>query len=259
MPDDILSTGQAAKLCSVTRDTVLKWIKLGKIEAIQTAGGHYRIEKDSLKPYMPASVPVATAQKPEAADKSVSYCWEYHSQGREVRGDCRECMVFKSQARRCYLMAGLGEKAGHSGVHCKDNCYECEYFHFIEGDKFNVLLVTENERLKERLGEEISDHVVLRTACSGYETSAIVHEFKPDFILIDESLAGDDPADICRHLSRDQRVAGAQIVLALSEGSARSDLPGGVCASIAMPFSTRQMEESFQRLRKSLWGGGRVQ
>jgi len=39
MDQDMVSTGQAAKLCSVTPDTILKWIKNNKIEAVQTAGG----------------------------------------------------------------------------------------------------------------------------------------------------------------------------------------------------------------------------
>ncbi|MBW1878690.1 MAG: helix-turn-helix domain-containing protein, partial [Deltaproteobacteria bacterium] len=42
-PADHLSTGQAANLLSVTADTVLKWIKKGKIPATRTAGGPYRV------------------------------------------------------------------------------------------------------------------------------------------------------------------------------------------------------------------------
>jgi len=36
-----LTTGQMAKLLSVTPDTVLKWIKRDKLPALRTAGGHY--------------------------------------------------------------------------------------------------------------------------------------------------------------------------------------------------------------------------
>ena len=43
------TTGQAARLCSVTPDTVLKWIKAGRIEAQRTAGGHYRISPQELE------------------------------------------------------------------------------------------------------------------------------------------------------------------------------------------------------------------
>ena len=43
-----LTTGQLAELYSVTPDAVLKWIKDGKISAIQTPGGHYRINMNDI-------------------------------------------------------------------------------------------------------------------------------------------------------------------------------------------------------------------
>ena len=65
MGQEIVSTGQAAKLCSVTPDTILKWIKNNRVEAVKTAGGHYRITKEKLKPYMVESLePDPTDIKP---------------------------------------------------------------------------------------------------------------------------------------------------------------------------------------------------
>lgn len=252
MPDKVLSTGQAARLCSVTRDTVLKWIKLGKIEAIQTPGGHYRIKGESLKPYTSMSNAPRT---PETDEKPVSFCWEYHSQDGEIKHDCRECMVFQSRAQKCFLMAGLGEKTGLAGVHCKDNCYDCEYFHFVNGDKINVLLVTENENLKRTIQANVSDRIVLKFVSCEYDTSAVVHDFRPDFVIVDDSLVTSKPDEICRHLIKDPRVGGAQILLAEPGDRKRKTLQEGVCASITMPFSAQKMEESFHQLRKSLWGG----
>ena len=40
-----LTAGKAALLCSVKPDTVLKWIKKGRLPAIRTVGGHYRVEE----------------------------------------------------------------------------------------------------------------------------------------------------------------------------------------------------------------------
>ena len=45
-----LTTGQAAKYCSVKPDTVLKWIKRGRLTAERTPGGHYRIRPKDLEP-----------------------------------------------------------------------------------------------------------------------------------------------------------------------------------------------------------------
>ena len=44
----LLTTGKAARLCSVKPDTVLKWIKKGVLPATRTIGGHYRVEEQDL-------------------------------------------------------------------------------------------------------------------------------------------------------------------------------------------------------------------
>jgi len=251
MPDRVLSTGQAAKLCSVTRDTVLKWIKMGKIDAVQTPGGHYRIKSESLRPYISLETKLP---RPKIDDKPVSYCWEYHSKDGELTHNCRRCMVFKSQAQKCFLMAGLGEKAGPAGVHCKDNCYDCEYFHFISEARTNVLLVTDNENLIKEVKANAADRLVLKTSSCEYDTSAIVHDFTPDFIIVDDSLRSSNPDEICRHLVKDPRIKGAQIILAVPENRKRQMLQEGVCASMTVPFTTKEMEDGFLQLRRSLWG-----
>lgn len=254
MPEKFLSTGQAAKLCSVTRDTVLKWIKVGKVQAVQTAGGHYRIKLESLGPYLSDR---ETADPSPAEERTVTFCWEYHADQGEIRRDCRKCMVFKSQAQKCYLMAGLGKKGGHSGAHCKDNCYECEYFRFVKADKINVLLVSQNELLKTTLESGVSERVNLRVVGSEYATAAALHDFRPDFVVIDDSLASGKVEELCAHLLKDPRAGGAQIILGSPRGRGGRTLPVGVCASIHLPFSASEMEGSFDQLRKSLWGAER--
>ena len=52
MKKRFLSTGEAARICSVTRDTVLKWIHSGRISAIRTMGGHHRIDFRDLERFM---------------------------------------------------------------------------------------------------------------------------------------------------------------------------------------------------------------
>ncbi len=38
-----LTTTEFARLCGVSRFTIINWVKRGRIKAIKTAGGHYRI------------------------------------------------------------------------------------------------------------------------------------------------------------------------------------------------------------------------
>lgn len=55
MDGEFISTGQAAKICAVTPDTVLKWIKGGRLNARRTPGGHYRIDRRDLQELQEAS------------------------------------------------------------------------------------------------------------------------------------------------------------------------------------------------------------
>jgi len=270
--ETLLTTGQAARLCAVTRDTVLKWIKSGKVTAVQTAGGHYRVKRSSLIPYATGPVTAATEDRFGAAAPApsagpgprqvlsgssaspVSYCWEFHSKDGEPKHDCRECMVFQSQARKCYLLAGLKEEVGPAGSRCRSDCRDCEYFHHIYKETIKVLVVTEDERLRRAVQAGASDRIVPRFTSCEYDTSAMVHDFKPDFIVVDDSMLSCKPDEICRHLIQDPRIHGAQIVLAVPEGHPRRPLQKGVCASMAMPFDARRLEDGFRRIRESLWG-----
>src|SRR5215469_9819296 len=60
MPAHLLTTGDVARRCSVKPDTVLKWIKKGRLPATLTIGGHYRVDENDLAPLM------ACAPAPEA-------------------------------------------------------------------------------------------------------------------------------------------------------------------------------------------------
>ena len=107
MGKDLISTGQAAKLCAVTPDTILKWIKKNRIEAVKTAGGHYRISREVIKPYV-----VKTQYTGEIKNHVINYCWEYHSKDDHMNESCRDCIIFVSKAEKCYLMATLGKEGG---------------------------------------------------------------------------------------------------------------------------------------------------
>ncbi|MBK5294232.1 MAG: helix-turn-helix domain-containing protein [Acidobacteriia bacterium] len=73
MRSEGFSTGEVARLCSVNPDTVLKWIKKGRLAATRTAGGHYRIEKHDLAALVPLP-PLSDVLGPEplASDREVS-------------------------------------------------------------------------------------------------------------------------------------------------------------------------------------------
>ena len=246
---DTISTGQAAKLCGVQPDTILKWIKRKKIEASKTAGGHYRIPKEEINPYIIEDQEIITDNS-----ESIHYCWEYHSESETPSESCRSCIIFRSKAEKCYLMAGLGKVAGYTQKYCKNSCYECEYFNFINRTPTNVLIVTEDEELEKDLNINAKENFVLKFCCCGYETSYAIQEFHPDFIFIDQTLKKSSSNEICKHLLTDPRIHGSQIILTSSTKVNDDDLPKGICASIKSPYTTKDLEECINRLKESFFG-----
>lgn len=47
--DRLLTTGEAAKIAPVRRRTIRRWAKEGKLPAIQTLGGHYKVWESGLR------------------------------------------------------------------------------------------------------------------------------------------------------------------------------------------------------------------
>jgi excisionase family DNA binding protein len=251
MEKEMISTGKAAKLCSVAPDTVLKWIKKKQLDAIKTVGGHYRVNKEDLLPYM-AGTYNEVIEEGETLQQAITYCWEYHADNGNINDNCRECMVFKTKAEKCFLMSGLGKDNGHSQSFCAGSCYECQYFHFVNSSPVNVLVVTENNKLEKTLKKEIKDNLFLKFSCCGYDTATVVQDFHPDFIILDESLINSN--EICKHLINDPRIHGSQIILATSGEKRRGRLPEGVCATVKIPFSPSDMDECFENLQKNFYG-----
>jgi excisionase family DNA binding protein len=219
---NLLSTGQAARLLSVTPDTVLKWIKQGRVPAAQTAGGHYRIAREHIEHLVKAQdLPVYASPPP-----GLVYCWEYYSATGEINPQCEECVVYKARALHCYEMSDLPPEAGFAGTYCKTSCEECSYYRELIARPKRVLIVTDSVRLRERLQrEKQSARVQFEFASCEYECSAIVHSFKPEYVVIDCSLPDDACADLCSHLATDPRIPGVQIILTNGDNDG-SSIPG---------------------------------
>jgi len=65
-----LTTGEAAKACGVKLNTIKNWIRNGKITAIQTPGGHWRIPRASFMAFMETfstPAPLSDSSSPTAA------------------------------------------------------------------------------------------------------------------------------------------------------------------------------------------------
>lgn len=254
MQKKLISTGKAAKLCSVSPDTVLKWIKKNQLVAVKTVGGHYRVDKADLQPYMVSSYN-EIIEESDTKPSVITYCWEYHANNGQINDNCRDCMIFKTKAEKCFLMAELGKKGGHSQSYCTTSCYECEYFHYVNKSASNVLIITENKKIEKNLKKNVTDNLILKFSCCGYETATIIQDFHPDYIILDESLVNSNSNEICKHLINDPRLHGSQIIIAITSPKKKKRLPEGVCATLKIPFSVSDMDECFANLQKNFFGG----
>ena len=118
-----ITTGEAAAIFDVDSDSILRWIKSGEIPAIRTPGGHYRINRNVFLTKM--------IKEKDESQSPLSYCWEYNSQAGIVRDGCKECIVYKSKASKCYELCNLPVSIGHAKLFCSESCNDCQYFKSI--------------------------------------------------------------------------------------------------------------------------------
>jgi excisionase family DNA binding protein len=249
----LMTTGEVAKLCGVTPDAVLKWIKAGKLPATRTPGGHFRVSRDTCsamglgKP--PQEEPQIAAVNP--GDKSgESRCWEFFGVNGTPRDTCLKCVVFLAGAQHCYKLAELGEQTGHTRNFCgKDDCEPCSFYRACHGMTTAVLVVTRDDALTRRLEKEIDfSRITMRVARTGYEASIAIAAFHPSLVVLDSDVPEVRDGQLPESIMRDERVPGVAVYVALREGHEvtvdRESAP-----TIEAPFAATQIHDLAARLR----------
>ncbi len=242
-----LTTGQVARLCSVTPGTVLNWIRKGRLEGVRTAGGHHRIRRDQLGQVLPQDDSRPGVTNGDGTSAESLRCWEYFSEGDTIRDGCGRCVVYRLRATRCFRMAALGPEIGHALEHCPTSCEECVYFMRVAGLPTNVLVLSDDDVFVQALLTEDSDGIVLRFARSAYEASALVQDFPPAFAVVDQETHLDRDPTLLESLAHDRRLPGLKVIVAMPPNAVphAADEPTSrfVVREIEKPFGFRKIAE----------------
>jgi excisionase family DNA binding protein len=227
-----LTTGEAARLCSVTPNTILRWVHAGRLKAATTSGGHHRISRSELVRF------TALDKAPDSAvhaEKNYQYCWEFHGKDGVLPEGCLTCIVYRSRSGRCYQLAKMTTKLGHSHLHCTETCEECEYYREMQEKRPSVLVVTPHLELRDRIAS--SDDVdirALRFVDCEYECCREIESFQPDYVVIDCSIGRDRCQALAKSLASDSRVPFVRLILV----GKREQFPEG-CDKVAFAFVRR--------------------
>jgi len=242
-----LTTGKAARLCSVKPDTVLKWIKRGRLPATRTIGGHYRVDERDVLQALSQNQP-----EDEPWEKNASLCarpmrcWEYmnHSPGEE----CQECVVYKVRAGWCFQLVQQLRGAGHAKRFCGSLCQDCPYYRRVHMLPTNVLVITHDEPLIRDLASHDSGSIAFRFARRGYDASAIIGVFRPAYVIFDQAVLEDLGSALMEALISDPRARGARILIAVRKGSMGFRFPNhSVFATVQEPFRADEIIALIER------------
>jgi len=119
-----LTTGQAARYCFVSSDTIANWIKADCLPAQRTVGGQFRILVDDLYHFMRRHGMNTNLMDQELETRC--YCWEFHSGcGKPTpNSSCENCFVYKAAAFNCFYLRSI-----YSGEEWRcPSCDGCAYF-----------------------------------------------------------------------------------------------------------------------------------
>ncbi len=246
MNREFLTTGQAANLCSVTPDAVLKWIKAGKLPAYRTPGGHNRIRRSELREYIAS---MNSTSRQTLGTRPFQYCWEFNSSSGELPDGCGQCIVYQAKALRCYQMSQLPK--GHSKSFCSISCEECDYYQLVKQQKANVLFVTDKDSLRDSLESEKEEASFnLKFTDCEYNCSMLIEDYRPDYVHIDCSLGKERSLDFAKQLRIDPRIPFVRIILVGKRHEIPDECDKEVFALIESPISVKLMSNMIDSLDK---------
>ncbi len=245
---EYLTTGEAADICAVTPNAVLKWVRAGKIPASRTPGGHHRIPRAAINKILEGEQTELTTERIEG--EPFQYCWEFNARGGKIQEGCSQCIVYRSRSGRCFEMARLPVEAGHSRLFCQKSCEECEYYEMIKDRRANVMIITNQSDVRMELEENsLRYNLNFKLSDCEYKCSMLIESFRPDYIVLDCSLGPERSRDLINHLNEDPRIPFARLVLVGDKDSFPDGCDRMVFAFIRRPLKIAVLQNLIEGLR----------
>ncbi len=248
---EFLTTSQAAKLLSVSPDTVLKWVKAGKIKSKRTLGGHFRIPNTEIRVFNGSIKEHPDKSSNNSSIVPYQYCWEYMAAGGPIQSECKDCITFRSRASRCYELKDIPGGMGCLNLMCDTDCTNCEYYKVVNGQKLNILVISENQNIVQDFNT-LDDSGLFKIHFSKDEYSAAVkiHENRPDYIIVDCSIGKKRTGFICNNLFDDIRIPVVRIILTSKSKNIKDYCDKEVFGWIRKPFNIEQLNECIRGVNK---------
>ncbi|MBN1341351.1 MAG: excisionase family DNA-binding protein [Phycisphaerae bacterium] len=126
-----LTTGQAARYCLVSPDTIAKWIKDDQLRAQRTMGGQYRIFVDDLRQFM-----VANDMSTDLLDEELDhrpFCWQHRQHLGETDAvpepPCIDCPAYRARAMDCFELRAMDVAGPWDPAGCAGCAYHKKWAH----------------------------------------------------------------------------------------------------------------------------------
>jgi excisionase family DNA binding protein len=248
---EFLTTSQAARLLSVSPDTVLKWVKAGKIKSKRTLGGHFRIPTSEIGIFNGNEIENLDNGLNNNFSAPYQYCWEFLAAEGPIKPECKECVTFRSRASRCYELKDLPGGMGCLNLMCDTECDNCEYYKVVNGQNLNILVLSGNQQIVQDL-DSLDDNSTLRIRFSDDEYSAAVaiQEYRPDYIIVDCSFGKKRTGLICNNLFNDIRIPVVRIILSSKSKNINDYCDKEVFGWIRKPFNVDQLTDCIRGVPK---------
>jgi excisionase family DNA binding protein len=249
---DFLTTTQAARLLSVSSDTVLKWVKAGKIESYRTLGGHFRIPTSALDIISPPGDKTVTVLPVSEHPETFQYCWEYLAGEGKIKAECCNCITYLSRARRCYELKDLPGGMGCLNLMCDTDCTNCDYHRLAKGQKLTILVISKNKKIINDADNIDKSHdFQVKFAGNEYQAAVIIQDFRPDYIIVDCALGRKRTGDICSSIFNDKRIPVARIILSSKVKKIDNYCDRKVFGWIRKPFAIEHFRECIRGIPES--------